>query len=38
MRLTILHSVRYQVMAANAIDFVAEANKLSEMIKQYEMI
>lgn len=36
--LTSLHSVRYQVMAANQIDFVAEATKLAEMIKQYEMI
>lgn len=31
-------SVRYQVMSADPINFVAEANKLAEMIKQYDLI
>ncbi|KAF3761125.1 replication factor-a protein [Cryphonectria parasitica EP155] len=30
--------VRYQVMSAGPLDYVAEAKKLTEMIKQYEMI
>lgn len=32
------HRVRYQVSSAGPIDYVAEAKKLADMIKQYEMI
>lgn len=29
--------VRYQVMSAAPINYVAEANKLAELIKKYEI-
>lgn len=29
--------VRYQVMSAAQLNYVAEANKLAEMIKQYDL-
>lgn len=32
------HRVRYQVSSAGPIDYVAEAKKLADMIKQYEII
>lgn len=34
--LTPLNRIRYQVMSAAPLNYVAEANKLAELIKQYE--
>lgn len=36
--LTPLNSIRYQVMSAAPLNYVTEANKLAELIKQYEQV
>lgn len=36
--LTPLNRIRYQVMSAAPLNYVAEANKLAELIKQYEQV
>ncbi len=33
----IIRSIRYQVMNANLLDYKSEANKLIELIRQYEI-
>lgn len=35
--LTRFNRIRYQVMSASPLNYVAEANKLAELIKQYEL-
>lgn len=36
--LTLFKRIRYQVMSAAPLNYVAEANKLAELIKQYEQV